>query len=366
MDSFITIVGQKKNANKTTIHTRQLKELERHLAAGKNVFVCGASGVGKSHLVRMLLDDNNSIEFTHDLASTKSAFMGRIYDSRKHIFIEDYDSSYYPYKTIIEDACEKRNPSRGSLVVTTTAMCLGYPNFEVIFLPAPKLEQLLEIRNGPDAKEAAIRSGGNIHNYLAYMDNSDDKDVFKSPKDFILDILCEDSDVKYYEHLAEHGHIWNIFQENYLDSKGVNTVEASRAFSDADIYDASIYTGNWDSMRYFALHSISIPKHALGENLIRDAIRPGSCWTKYGNYKMRMQKLRGIQRKTLGKLGVDELCLLKRYAERGDIQPMLDYDLNHQDFDVMNHLAIASKLKQRDVTHVKKALKNATTDRKDI
>ena len=359
MDSFITIISQKNNANKSTIHTRQLKELERYLAAGKNVFVCGASGVGKSHLVQMLLDESNSIEFTHELASTKSAFLGRVKDSTKHILIEDYDSSYYPYKTVIEDACEKRNPSRGSLIVTTTGMCLGYPNFEVIFLPAPKYEQLIEIRNGPDSADAARRSGGNIHNYLAYMDKSDEKDVFKSPKDLILEVLCDETTVKYYEHLSEHGHVWNIFQENYLDSKGVDMLRTSRSFSDADLYDVAIYNGDWDSMKYFALNAISIPKYALGENLIRDKIRPGSCWTKYGNYKMRMQKLRGISHKTSGKLGVDELCVLKRYAERGDIQPMLDYNLNHQDFDVMNHLAIASKLKQRDVTHVKKALKNA-------
>jgi hypothetical protein len=38
---------------------------------------------------------------------------------------------------------------------------------------------------------------------------------------------------------------------------------------------------------------------------------------------------------------------------------MVEYNLSPQDFDVINHLAVGSKLKQRDVTKVKKALKNA-------
>jgi len=37
----------------------------------------------------------------------------------------------------------------------------------------------------------------------------------------------------------------------------------------------------------------------------------------------------------------------------------MEYSLTPQDFDIMNHLAVGSKLKQRDVTRIKKALKNA-------
>jgi hypothetical protein len=53
------------------------------------------------------------------------------------------------------------------------------------------------------------------------------------------------------------------------------------------------------------------------------------------------------------------LCLLKRYAELGRYDRLLDYDITPQDFDVMNHLATTSKLKQRDVTNIKKGLKHA-------
>ena len=76
---------------------------------------------------------------------------------------------------------------------------------------------------------------------------------------------------------------------------------------------------------------------------------------------MRSQKYREISKRT--GLHIEDLCVLKKYAENGDIEPMLDYGLSPQDFDVMNHLAIATKLKQRDVVKVKKALKNAITER---
>jgi len=59
------------------------------------------------------------------------------------------------------------------------------------------------------------------------------------------------------------------------------------------------------------------------------------------------------------------LCLLKKHAEYGNTKLLVDYGITPQDFDVMNHLAISSKLKAKHVTHVKKALKHAI-DRKSV
>ena len=53
-------------------------------------------------------------------------------------------------------------------------------------------------------------------------------------------------------------------------------------------------------------------------------------------------------------LGVEELCLLKKYAEKGDLSN-LEYKITPQDFDVINHLAVGRSLKSRDVSRVKKA-----------
>jgi len=74
---------------------------------------------------------------------------------------------------------------------------------------------------------------------------------------------------------------------------------------------------------------------------------------------MRKQKYDGIRKKSRMGLGVEELCLLKNYAEKGDLSKLIEYGITPQDFDVINHLAVGNNLKSKDVTRVKKALKNA-------
>jgi len=73
---------------------------------------------------------------------------------------------------------------------------------------------------------------------------------------------------------------------------------------------------------------------------------------------MRKQKFNEIYKKSRTGLGVEELCLLKNYAEKGDISKLVHYKITPQDFDVINHIAVGNGLKQKDVTRVKKALKN--------
>jgi hypothetical protein len=288
---------------------------------------------------------------------SKSLFLPFIKPSTKHVFIEDYDPIFKP---IIEQVSDGNKISRGSLLVTTINMCM-YPNFETVFIPKHKPEVIMTLtdKNGPSVYEAAVKCQGNIRNFFSYMDGYDVMDEFKTPKEFIADILSDPNPIKIHDSIYEHGHVWDIFQENYLNSKGVDIIRASSAFSDADMYDNHIYmSGNWNLMPYFVLHALTIPKHGLGEPLDRDTIRPGSCWTKHGNYKMRKQKFDDIRKKSRMGLGVEEMCLLKNYAEKGDLSPLLYYGITSQDFDVINHLAVGNSLKSRDVTRVKKFLKN--------
>ena len=363
MDCFITITGQKNYQQKTTIHTHALKELESYMRDGKNVFVCGATGVGKTHLVSVLVDAGNSIELTPDDVSSKSAFLDMIHGTSKHILIENYETSQYGFKSLIDRVSDGEDITNGSLIVVTTDVCLGYPNFETIVLAPPTVEQLLSIQSGDDAEAAAHASRGDIRAFRNTLLNYGHKDRFKTPKEYITDILCSDECVKFRESMSEHGNVWNIFQENYINSKGANIDACARAFADADVFDAAIYHGQWELMPYFSLHAVTIPHAHLGQRLNREKLRPGSCWTKYGNYKMRSQKYHDIRKRT-GQ-DIDSLCLLKKHAEYGNTKILVDYGITPQDFDVMNHLAVASKLKAKHVTHVKKALKHAI-DRKGV
>src|SRR5210317_35087 len=362
MDSFIKIVEQKKDEPLSTIHTQQIEKLKMCLRDRKNVFICGSSGVGKTYVLESVLNESNSHEIQKEHLKSKSPFLSFIKGAAKHAFVENYDSDF---KSLIERVSDGEKLTRGSFVVTSVNMCF-FPNFETIFIPRHKPEKLLMLTEdrSREAEEAAIRCNGNIRDFFTYLDGYDEKDTFKTPKEFIADVLTDPKFTKIPDKIHEHGHVWDIFQENYLDSKGINYTRASHAFSDADIYDDQMYsTGDWHLMPYFVLNALVIPKLSLGTPLVRDKIRPGSCWTKYGNYRMRVQKFRDIQRRCGKHLGIEDLCLLKKYAENGDIEPMLHYGLTPQDFDVMNHLAVGSKLKQRDVTRVKKALKNAIAER---
>jgi hypothetical protein len=362
MDSFIKIIEQKKEEPVDTLHTKQIDLLKKFIRERKNVFICGASGVGKTYVLNAVLNESNSVEIVQDHLKTKSPFLTFIKGAAKHTFIEDYTQDF---KSLVERVSDGERLTRGSLIVTSQTMCI-FPNFETIFIPKHKPQKLLTLTEdrSKKAEDAAIRCGGNIRDFFTYLEGYDKKDVFKTPKEFVHDILSEPGPNVIHSSINEHGHIWDIFQENYLDSKGVNMESASMSFSVADVYDSFMYqNGDWDLMKYFVLHSLVIPKFHMGRLLVRDKIRPGSCWTKYGNSKMRNQKYRDIQKRSGFNLCIEDLCVLKKYAENGNIEPMLEYGLTPQDFDVMNHLAIASKLKQRDVTRVKKALKNAIAER---
>jgi hypothetical protein len=358
MDSFIKIIEQKKDEPIATLHTKQIELLKKYVHERKNVFICGASGVGKTYVLNSVLNDYNSVEVEKEHLKSKSLFLTFIRTSSKHTYIDDYDSDF---KSIIEKVSDGDRVSRGAFVVTSTNMCM-FPNFETIFIPKHKPTQLLSLTDDRSslAENAAIRCNGNIRDFYTYLDGYDEKDVFKTPKDYIKDVLSDPAPIGIPSSIHEHGHVWDIFQENYLDSRGVDVTPSASSFSDADVYDTKMYTtGDWNLMPYFIIHALVIPKSKQQRVLDRDEIRPGSCWTKYGNFKMRNQKYKEIQKRHGHNLHIEDLCLIKKYAENGDLQPMMDYSLTPQDFDVMNHLAVGSKLKQRDVTRVKKALKNA-------
>jgi hypothetical protein len=363
MDSFIKIVAQKNLEKVYTIHTKKIELIRKYIREGKNVFICGAIGVGKSFILKEVLEGLNSVELLPEHMKTKCLFLPFIRPSTKHVYIDDYDPVFKP---IVEKVSDGDRISRGSLLITTTNMCM-YPNFETVFIPKHKPEALLTLvdKVTPQIEAAANSCNGNIRTFFSYSDGYDATDDFKTPKEFIADVLCDTNPIQIHDSISEHGHVWDIFQENYVNSKGVDVERITKSFSDADFYDSHIYThGSWGLMPYFVLHALTIPKHSLGEPLDREKIRPGSCWTKLGNYKMRKQKFEEIKKKSRLGLGVEELCLLKKYAERGDLSKLVDYGISPQDFDVINHLAVGNSLKSRDVTKVKKALKNVYEGRR--
>src|SRR5210317_2389745 len=227
MDPFIKIVEQKKEVENSveTIHTKQIELIRKYIRERKNVFICGASGVGKSYILKRVLKGVSHVELLSEHMKSKCLFLPFIKPSSKYVFIEDYDPVFKP---IIERVSDGEPITRGgSLLVTSTNMCM-YPNFETVFVPKHKPETLMKLTDerGSKVEHAAIRANGNIRNFFTYLEGYDEMDDFQTPKEFIAEVLSETGPIQIYDSISEHGHIWDIFQENYLDSEGVNIIEA--------------------------------------------------------------------------------------------------------------------------------------------
>jgi len=366
MDCFVKIKQQKKSDNKTPIHEKEYKLLKRHIEDNKNVFICGKSGYGKTTLLQSVLNYSNSVEIGEDILQKKDIFLSNMVRSNLHTYIEDYENDIYAYRGIIERASDGKSPSNGSFVVTSSSFHI-LPNFETIFLPKPTTEQLLKLakEDSVHTRECALRSSGNIRNFLDYIQGSSDKDAFMTPKEYIEQILCRPSTAYTRDDIQEHGHIWGAVHENWPNSDGVDMARAATSLADADAFDGAIYKGLWELMPYFIASAVLIPKNSLGKPLVPEKLRPGSAWSKYGNYKMRLQKVRSIERRSFtSKMDHQNLALLRVYAQNGDVGKLAEYNLVPSDFDVINHLALCNKLKQREVSNIKKKFRTYLEDNK--
>lgn len=350
MDAFVKITTQKKKID-NTLHRNEIELLKTHIRNGKNVMICGGHGVGKTYVLNAVLDESNSIEL-EDNFKVRNEIKG----SSMHVFIDGYRHDVIAQRQLVEYVFEGGVLSKGSFVVATPNMFL-LPNFETILIPkrTPDLIASLE-PNNKNSKMAAERCKGNLHNFFDYLNFSDDKDSFVSPKEFAVSLLCTNEDVSPMDAMSEHGHVWGMIHENFVDSSKCDFSRISELLSDADLHDTSIYHGMWDSMTYFIHSTVSIPKYYINGTLNEKTLRPGSFWTKYGNYKMRHQKYRNIHLKTRGAQH-QELALLREYARTGDMDTYTSYGLTAQDFDVINHLALCNKLKPREVSQIKKKIK---------
>lgn len=363
MDSFIKIIPQKKE-RPPTLHEKEISLLEKFLARGENVFICGPTGSGKTFIVDCLLNASNTIELHSELFQKKSTFLNLIGDTSHHVLIDGYDSSVYGHKQIIDKISDSNEKiTKGSVVVTSTCIHM-LPNFKLIIVPKRSADEIFSLEcTNPRARFAADKCEGNIRNFYDYMNFSDEKDVFKTSKDIVVDILCHKSgsfDTNQTVH--EHGHVVDVIHGNYMYSKDSNIVPIADSLSLADIYDSVMYKGEWNYMPYYVTTGMAIPKYNLGEPLKPEKIQPGSTWTKYGNYKMRYNKLKNIQGRHTTKLSVEELGLIRQYAIAGDLDPLIEYKLTPLDFDIMNHLALGNKLKPSEVAKVKKKLRSIVNE----
>lgn len=362
MDAFVKILPQKKDPT-PTLHTKEIQRLEECVKKGLNVFLCGSSGVGKTFILEKVLNNSNSIEIHSELFQRKSTFLDLIGETSFHIFIDGYDVNVYGHRQLMERINSKKEPlTTGSVVFVSNSVHI-IPGFELIVVPKRTADEIASLEAGnPRSRLAADKCNGNIRDFYHYINKSDEKDVFKTSKDILIEVLCRRGSFNISQTIHERGHVIDVIHGNYLRSKGSNVEVISESLSLADVYDADIYKGEWERVPYYTASGIAVPKYYLGELLKPEEIQPGSTWTKYGNYKMRLQKIQNIQHRNTTKIGIEELQILREYAKVGDFEKCLKYKLEPGDFDVMNHLALHNKMKTSEVMKVKKKMINVINE----
>jgi len=360
MDRYIKIHTIKENpifiGNQELIHS-----VKNIVDSNEIVCIYGDSGVGKTFLVDHVLHGLKRVDYNHK----DEELLERLKLSDAHVVIDDIELD----KNFIEYIKNGGKISQGSLIfIQRSVSKIDFCN--CIHFEHPSIENLVQIArekfpNVPykSLLSLAELSNGNVRNYLYSVDFPDVHDIFKTPKEFIYDLVCvngsEDSEDYIGEAINEHGYVWDIIHENYIDIDDIDYSQVSDLMSQSDILDTKIYDGNWDLIPLFSLISTVIPSIKINHKLKRDKMRPGSAWTKFGNFRMRIIKYRNLINRTTNTINHDYLCLIRTLIQKNSeraLEVMKSYCFEPQDLDIMNHLTFGPKMKAREIQNLKKKL----------
>jgi hypothetical protein len=360
MDLYVTTQKQK---SAPILGRDSVKQTLRGILNTREIIcVYGDYGVGKTHLVKSVLSGEKYTEL--DLSNPLD--YDRMKSSVSHVLIDDVDVTTQAWR----DVTERGKLTRGAMIIVTRII-KGIDFCDCIKIEPLSVEHQITLcrTRSPSSSievihEAISKSNGNLRNLIDYLYFSDQKDLFKSPKDFIHDILSGAAQPgAYLGHvIEEHGYSCGIVHENYLRTNNPDTLSIPEDLSIADIYDNWIYNSNWELLPYYCMHGIVKPAMSMDNSIIRETIRAGSAWTKFNNYKMRQSKIKSIRSRTVHPIDTDRLLMIHSYCLSDPakaVEIMLSYNIQPQDLDVMNHLTILNKIKPKALQSLKKNLRDA-------
>lgn len=338
MNKFVTI--NKQNVSRKFIGDLDVfNTIAEHMDSNITFCVCGPSGVGKSYMLKMLLNGKEWVDIP-------------ALDSYTHVIIDEVTID----KNILEEVKKFGKLSKLSTVlVTQDSSCIDF--CPVIHVPPATTSDMLKIAGkGQEFLKLALLCNGNIRNFLNAIEFNCLPDNFSEPKQVTRELLCDKNGHGPWHLLSkgisDHGYMWSIVHENAVDSPNWDYTLAD-SMSMADIYDGLIFAGNWDFMKYFILEAFVKPSLQIDRTLDAPNMRTGSSWTKYNNQKMRIKKVRNM------KLDIDRIHTIKelcRTKSDNHIDTLKYYNITRQDLDVINHLALVNKIKPRDLLNLKKSL----------
>jgi hypothetical protein len=349
MDRFVT--HNRKKECEIIGRETYVQNIKSLLEKNASFCVYGPPGVGKTTLVKFALQGFNYVELTSELL--KEEFTGRLKNATVHV---------------LADGLEVFEPvTLGSTVVISDAFV---DSLDCIRVEPLSFENMFEIGrqkyphvHEETVQQCALVSKGDIRSMFFKIENfKDEKDIFKSPKDFVYDLVCKGGclEPRTYigKHVMEHGYSWGIVHENYVDAPGVQMDKIADMMSLADIEDEEMYNG-FTNGNMFSLFGIVMPAIQINHSLEKSTMRPGSAWTKYNNYRMRHRRYRTLSMRS--GIDVDALMTLSQYCKsdpNSAVFIMKHYGFEPADVDMMNHISLIHKIKPRPLQNIKTKLKS--------
>ena len=323
------------------------------------VCLVGKSGIGKTWAAREALGPN-LVELTSEILRSRhdtNEFLEKIRGTNIPVLLDEYET--------LSDLVGLRDltevPTMGQFIVTSQVVPKFYFEIDIIEFPTKTFEEIKALC--PAATDENIRSSkGDLR--LVFMSlefNSDTRDEFNSPREFVSSLVSVYSKVnpaKLIGHpVCEPGNMASILNANYIDGpKKLDFALIADYFSQADIIEDEVFSGAWELLPYFNLFGCILPAVAIGHTL-KTPLKPGSTWTKYQNICMRNKKIKAMSHRVPRlDLDLDGLMLLRDMAEAGNYEILREYGIQPQDVDVMGHLSPLHKLKPKTLSTIKKWL----------
>lgn len=317
----------------------------------------GRSGIGKTWAVTRAFQPH--VEITPEILRSRQStieFLTKIQGTDVHVILDEYEC----VSDLIGIHEITGPPTNGTFCVVSQVPVKF--SFEIVTyeFPVPTPDDIRRIVPGVTDENVA-RSKGDLRFALRSLEfRGDAQDDFQGPREFVTDLVSihtKTNPVRYLGHpIQEPGNISSILHENYVDSKKCDHANVAEMFSVADVFESRVYAGDWELFQYYNIFGTVLPAVEIGHAL-KPPLRPGSIWTKYQNMCMRSKRIGLMASRVPGKtLSLDELLLLRQYAENGDTEPLREYKFERQDVDVLNHLSPLRKMKAKTLAAIKKSL----------
>ena len=317
----------------------------------------GRSGIGKTWTVHNVLDP--CVEITAEVLKSKQEtlnFLEKIKNTDTPVILDEYEH--------LQDLIGVREitapPTNGIFVVISQIPVKFSFDIVTYDFPVPTPEDIKRII--PEASDDVIKKSRGDLRYVfrSLTFHGDPPDEFRGAKEYIHDLVTTQSvlnPIDFLSHPAqEPGNISAILHENYINSKKCDHVRIIEYMSESMIFENAVYDGRWELFPYYIFLGCIMPaveiKHTLAPPL-----RPGSSWTKAQSASARQNKIHAMSNRLSGKrLCMDELLMLRDYAEMGNVEILKEYNMTPQDLDVLNHLSPLRKIKPKDLQALKKKI----------